>query len=38
MELSTALASQKPGDRVKLVYKRGEKEQTVTITLGERKG
>ena len=38
MELSNALASQKPGDRVKLVYKRGDKEQSVMITLGERKG
>jgi hypothetical protein len=38
MELSTALAAQKPGDRVKLVYKRGDKERTVEITLGERKG
>jgi C-terminal processing protease CtpA/Prc len=38
MELSTALASQKPGDKVKLVYRRGEKERTVEVTLGERKG
>jgi len=38
MELSNALASQKPGDRVKLVYRRGDKEQSVMITLGERKG
>jgi hypothetical protein len=38
MELSTALAAQKPGDKVKLVYRRGDKERTVEITLGERKG
>jgi Zn-dependent M28 family amino/carboxypeptidase len=38
MELSSALASFKPGDKVKLVFKRGDKERTVEITLGERRG
>jgi hypothetical protein len=37
MELSTALASHKPGDKVKLIYKRGDKELSADITLGERK-
>jgi hypothetical protein len=37
MELSTALASHKPGDKVKLLYKRGDKELSAEITLGERK-
>jgi hypothetical protein len=38
MELSSALASYKPGDKVKLVYRRGGKEMTAEITLGERRG
>ena len=38
MELSTALNVHKPGDKVKLVYKRGEKEITTEITLGSRGG
>jgi hypothetical protein len=38
MELSAALGSYKPGDRVKLVYRRGEKEIAVEVTLGERRG
>jgi S1-C subfamily serine protease len=38
MELSAALASYKPGDKVKVVYRRGGKEMTVEVTLAERRG
>jgi hypothetical protein len=38
MELSTALNSHKPGDKVKLVYRRGTKEITTEITLATRGG
>jgi hypothetical protein len=38
MELSSALASYKPGDKVKVVFRRGEKEMTVEVTLAERRG
>jgi hypothetical protein len=36
MELSAALVAHKPGDKVKLVYKRGEKILTADITLAAR--
>jgi Zn-dependent M28 family amino/carboxypeptidase len=38
MELSTALASYKPGDRVKVVYRRGGQERTADVVLGGRGG
>jgi hypothetical protein len=38
MELSTVLASHKPGDKVKLVYRRGGKEVETEITLAARGG
>jgi hypothetical protein len=38
MELSTALNSHKPGDKVKLTYRRGDKEITTEVTLGTRGG
>ncbi|MDB5320046.1 MAG: peptidase [Phycisphaerales bacterium] len=38
MELSTALNSHKPGDKVKLIYRRGAKEVTTEITLAARGG
>jgi hypothetical protein len=38
MELSTALNSHKPGDKVKLIYRRGAKEITTEITLAARGG
>lgn len=37
MELSAVLASHKPGDKVKVTYRRGGQEQTTDVTLGERK-
>jgi S1-C subfamily serine protease len=38
MELSTVLAAHKPGDKVKLVYRRGGKQMETEITLGARGG
>ena len=38
MELATALNSHKPGDKVKLIYRRGNKEITTEVTLGARGG
>jgi hypothetical protein len=38
MELSAVLASHKPGDKVKLVYRRGEKVMTADVTLAGRGG
>ena len=38
MELSAVLAAHKPGDKVTLVYKRGEKVISVDITLAVRGG
>jgi hypothetical protein len=38
MELSTALNSHKPGDKVKLTYRRADKEITIEVTLGARGG
>jgi hypothetical protein len=38
MELSAALAAHKPGDKVKLVYRRGGKEMEKEITLAARGG
>jgi hypothetical protein len=38
MELSNVLASHKPGDKVRLVYRRGTKEMTAEITLAARGG
>jgi hypothetical protein len=38
MELSTALNSHKPGDKVKLVYQRDGKQITIDITLAARGG
>jgi S1-C subfamily serine protease len=37
MELSAAIAAYKPGDKVKLVYRRGEQEMSTDVVLGERK-
>ena len=36
--LISEIWTHKPGDQVPLTYQRGGKENTVTITLGERKG
>jgi hypothetical protein len=38
MELSAALGSFKPGDKVKVVYRRAGKEMSVEVTLAERRG
>ena len=38
MELSAALATFKPGDKVKLTYRRNNEEKTADVTLGERGG
>jgi hypothetical protein len=38
VELSQALAAHKPGDKVTLKYKRGDKVITTEVTLGERRG
>lgn len=38
MELSAILADHKPGDKLKLTYKRGDKIMTADITLGARGG
>lgn len=35
-ELVSAVRAKKPGDKVELVYVRGDKEETVTVTLGSR--
>jgi hypothetical protein len=37
MEMSSVLATHKPGDKVKVVYLRGGKEAVVDVVLGERK-
>jgi len=38
IELSAILADHKPGDKLKLTYKRGDKIMTADITLGARGG
>ena len=38
MELSAVLAAHKPGDKVKLTWKRGDKTMTAEVTLGGRGG